>query len=106
MLGIIRVIYSKNKLLIAGVFEGKSRRSGSCEQLCKGAAWLHLEVTAEMTDTARLGKRLGAKLDAETGSAPLTRGQYLPIQGKSSACYCFSLCSKIMIIEDAVVSVH
>lgn len=74
MLGIIRVIHCKNKLLIAAVFEGKSRRSGSCEQLCKGAAWLHLEVTAEMTDTARLGKRLGAKLDAETGSAPLTRG--------------------------------
>lgn len=55
MIGIVGVIYCKNRLLIALVFEGKSRRSGSFEQFCKGTAWLHLEVTAEMTDRASSG---------------------------------------------------
>lgn len=105
MIGIIRVIYFKNKLLIAAVFEGESRRSRSFEQCCKGAAWLHLEVTAQMTDTASLGKQLEAKMNAEQEAAPLPCVEYLSIQGRSSACYCFSLYSKIMIIEDAVVSV-
>lgn len=100
------MIYCKNKLLLAVVFEGKSRRRGSFEQFCKGTAWLHLEVTAEMTDTASLGKRLGAKLNAEQESAPLPRAEYLPIQGRSSAWYCFSLYSNRMVIEDAMVSVH
>lgn len=49
---------------------------------------------------------LEAKLNAEQESAPLPCVEYLPIQGRSSGCYCFSLYSKIIIIADEMVSVY
>lgn len=103
MIGITRVVHCKNRLLIAVVLDGESRRSGSFEQLCKGAAWLHLEVAAEMTDTARTG----SKAERRAGVC------------SSALCRLFAhsrqVCSLLLLLfilknyyhnEDAMVSVH
>lgn len=70
MIGIIRVIYCKNnKLLMPLYLEGNlGEEKASFEQFCKSTDWLHLEVTAEMTDTVRLGKQIVSRAERRARS--------------------------------------
>jgi len=62
----------------------------SSEMLCKSAAWLHLQVAAEMTATLGL-EADSTQLEAEQEAAPQPCTENSPTESQSPLFYGFSL---------------
>lgn len=85
---IVRII---NFLLLLYLEGNLGEEKASVEQFCKSTDWLHLEVTAEMTDTISLGKQIGSRAESKAricSSEPCVED--LPTKGRSPVFYGFS----------------